>query len=100
MTNEPKTRSIGVLAAADVKKFAGFKEYKEAADAYAAARARSTKAKTALRDAIKQKLVAASLITDESEIDFTLGTDGRISVTESLVKKTGRQKTTNVLTLS
>jgi hypothetical protein len=100
MADEPKTRSIGTLAAADVKKLAGFKEYKEASDAYTAARAKSAKAKASLKEQIRAKLIAASLITDQAEIDFSVGADGKVFVVENLVKKTSRQRTVNVLSLS
>ena len=100
MADEQKTRTIGTLAAADVKKLGGWKEYKEASDAYTAARAKSAKCKTALKEAIRQKLIANSLIENEAEIDFTVGSDGRIFVVENLVKKTGRKQAVNVLALS
>jgi hypothetical protein len=46
MADEQKTRTIGTLAAADVRKLAGWKEYKEASDAYTAARQNPPSART------------------------------------------------------
>jgi hypothetical protein len=100
MADEQKTRTIGTLAAADVRKLAGWKEYKEASDAYTAARAKSAKCKNALKEQIRSKLIANSLIENEAEIDFSVGADGRVFVVEILTKKTGRQRAVNVLSLS
>ena len=97
---EAKTKSIGTLQAADCRKIAGWKTYKEASDAYSAARQHSQKTKNALREQIKTKLVAAGVITDTAEIDFSATPDGVVAVIEILQKTGRKQRAVNIITLS
>jgi len=81
----PKTRTLGVIDAAKVKKIAGFADYAKAAAALNEARNATTAAKTKVKQAIKKQLGH-----EADNLDFVVETNGSIRVYENLVEKSPR----------
>ena len=84
-TTNQKTRTLGVIDAAKVKKIAGFADYAKAAAALNEARKQTTAAKTKVKQAIKKQLSH-----EADNLDFVVETNGSIRVYENLVEKSPR----------
>ena len=82
----PKTKTLGTIDTAKVKKIPGWTEYDKAAKALGEARKAVQSAKLKVKEHIKKAL------KEDGEIDFTVETTGNVRVFKNLVQKQVRRQ--------